>query len=286
MDANIFTSLILPLALGVIMLGMGMSLTPADFSRVLRLPKAALVGLANQLLILPILGLAVVWVFALPAELAVGLMILAACPGGPTSNLVSHLARGDTALSITLTAISSFVTVMTIPLITNLSLGYFLGLDSPPPLPLWTAVSRILIITLVPVAIGMTVNRFFPRFTSRSLGAVNLAAALFFVLVIGGAIYGERDSIPRYFQLAGWAALTLNVTSMAIGMASARGFGLPRRQAWTIAIESGLQNGTLAITVAASPLFLGQPALAIPAAIYSLLMFATAAFAIGQGRRG
>ncbi len=283
MEDSLFTNVFLPLALAVIMLGMGMTLSLADFSRVVRLPKAALTGLGNQLLLLPLIGFLLALAFRLPPELAVGLMILAACPGGPTSNLISHLARGDTALSVSLTAVSSLVTVVTIPLLVNLSLHHFMGIDSPPPLPVLESILKILVITLVPVAIGMGIRARWPDFTRRVTGLVSAASAIFFLLVIAGTILSERDNIPGYFRQAGLAALTLNLVTMGIGWFAARAARLAPRQALTIAIESGLQNGTLAIAVAA--VMLQQPAMAIPAAIYSLLMFASAAAAIGIGRR-
>lgn len=283
MEDSLFTNLFLPLALAVIMLGMGMTLTLADFSRVVRVPRAALTGLGNQLLLLPAIGFALALAFRLPPELAVGLMILAACPGGPTSNLISHLARGDVALSVSLTAVSSLVTVITIPLLVNLSLHHFMGIDSPPPLPVLESILKILVITLVPVAIGMVIRARLPGFTRRVTGLVSAASALFFLLVIAGTIFSERDNIPDYFRQAGLAALTLNLVTMGLGWATARAARLSPRQALTIAIESGLQNGTLAIAVAT--VMLRQPAMAVPAAIYSLLMFLSAAGAIAAGRR-
>ena len=283
MESSLFTNVFLPLALAVIMLGMGMTLSLADFSRVVRLPKAALTGLGNQLLLLPLIGFLLALAFRLPPELAVGLMILAACPGGPTSNLITHLARGDTALSVSLTAVSSLITVVTIPLLVNLSLHHFMGIDSLPPLPVLESILKILVIILVPVAIGMIIRARWPDFTRRSTGLVSAASVLFFLLVVAATILSELDNIPRYFRQAGLAALTLNLVTMGIGWSAARAARLAPRQALTIAIESGLQNGTLAIAVAA--VMLQQPAMAIPAAIYSLLMFASAAAAIGIGRR-
>lgn len=282
MESSLFTALFLPLALAVIMFGMGMTLGIADFVRVVRLPRAAMLGLGNQLLMLPLFGFAIALLFRLPPELAVGLMIIASCPGGPTSNMISHLARGDVALSVSLTAVSSLVTVFTIPLLVNFSLHHFAGVGSPPPLPLLESILKILVITLVPVAIGMAVRARFPVFTRRSTGVVTAAAALFFVLVIAATIVSERDNIPGYFRQAGLAAMALNLGTMSIGWLTARLGRLPPRQALTIAIESGLQNGTLAIGVAV--VMLQSPAMAVPAAIYSLLMFGSAAVAIGIGR--
>ncbi|MCB0638870.1 MAG: bile acid:sodium symporter family protein, partial [Lewinella sp.] len=160
MQADIITTTLLPLSLFVIMLGVGLSLTPADFTRILRYPKAMVAGLTNQVVLLPIIGYLLLFVFELPPAMAVGFMILAACPGGPTSNLITHVARGDTALSITLTAVTSVVTVFTIPLVTNWSLVQFLGESQDIRLPLLPTIGRIIGITLLPVSLGMLVRQY------------------------------------------------------------------------------------------------------------------------------
>jgi len=284
MEANFLTAVFLPLALGVIMFGMGLSLTLADFRRVILFPKAAAIGLANQLVLLPIIGVGVVLLLPLTPELAMGVMILAVCPGGPTSNLISHLCRADVALSITLTAISSLVTVLTIPLLTNLALWILMGVDGPRHLPVFDSVFKILIITLLPTALGMAVNHWFPELSKKSGGLVNLASLFLFLLVLTGAIYSQKDELAGFFQQAGFAALVLNAVTMTVGYFSARFFGVNLRQQLTISIESGLQNGTLAIAVAASPLLLNSPSMAIFPAIYSLVMFASAGILIAACR--
>ena len=157
MEGNILTEVFLPLTLAVIMLGMGLSLTVTDFKRIFIYPKAVTLGLINQLLILPLIAFALAIFFDLAPGLAVGLMILAACPGGPTSNLISHLANGDTALSITLTAFSSLITVITIPFIVNFSISYFIPGGEQPPLNIFGTVISVLAITIIPVAIGMLI---------------------------------------------------------------------------------------------------------------------------------
>jgi len=275
MESNFLTAVFLPLALGVIMFGMGMTLTLADFRRVILLPKAAALGLLNQLILLPAIAFAVALVFPLTPELAMGVMILAVCPGGPTSNLLSYLCRADVALSITLTAVSSLVTVVTIPILINFSLTYFMGVDGPAHLSVWNSVFKILLITLLPTGLGMALNRWRPALCQRALGAVNGASLVLFILVLAGAILSQKDELAGFFRQAGLAALVLNGATMAVGFFSGKIFGIDLRQRLTIAIESGLQNGTLAIAVAASPLLLNSPQMAIFPAIYSLIMFVT-----------
>lgn len=270
------TALFLPLALAFIMMGMGLTLSLKDFSRVLRYPRAASLGLANQLILLPLIGFAVASAFTLRPELAVGIMVLAACPGGPTSNMISFLCRGDVALSISLTAVSSVAAVITVPIVVNLALFHFMAVDEATRLPVWDAVFKILLITLVPTFIGMLIRYRWPQVTRKSLGWVQAASIVLFITVLLGAIFSQKESLPAFFREVGWAMLALNVATMVVGFLSARLFLLNIRQGYTITLETGLQNGTLAITIAASPILLGNPTMAIAPAIYSLIMFMTA----------
>jgi len=276
MEENLITSLFLPLALGVIMLGMGMGLTPGDFKRIVQFPKAVLTGLACQMLLLPLLGIGIVGLFGLKGYLAVGLILLAICPGGATSNLVSHLAGADLALSITLTAISSVLCNLSIPYLLNFALFTYSGGAQAIQLPILKTTLQIVAVTLVPVALGMLINRLKPDFTKKMARSVNIISAVFFVLILASAIIKERAHIIPYFQQAGLPALLLNGASMLLAMGVGLVLSLPMRQRITISIETGIQNGTLALGIALSPAMLNQPAAGIPAAIYSLLMFATA----------
>jgi len=285
MDTNIFTALFLPLALGVIMFGMGMGLKPIDFQRLITRPRAVSLGLFNQIILLPLLGFTIALILQLPPAIAVGIMILAACPGGPTSNLICHLCRADVALSISLTALSSLITVFTIPLITGFALSYFMQEEGIPSLPVFESMAKIITLTLVPTILGMMLRKKFPLAADRAQGWVSIASILLFVVVIAGAIAAEWANLPFFFQVAGFAALALNLSSLAAGLLTARLFGLGLRRGTSIAIESGLQNGTLAITVASSPFFLNRPDLAVAPAIYSLIMFGTAALVIFATRR-
>ncbi|NJL48537.1 MAG: bile acid:sodium symporter family protein [Leptolyngbyaceae cyanobacterium SM2_5_2] len=277
MESSFLTAVFLPLALFVVMLGMGMGLKAEDFTRVLVYPKAVIVGLLAQLVMLPILGFILAWLLPLSPELSVGLMILAACPGGPTSNLLTYLARGNVALSITLTALSSLITVFTIPLVINLSTGTFMGQTTTLKLPFLTTILQIAVITLIPVAIGMALHRYLPRFAARAEGGVKWLSFFLLGLIIAGLLIQQRDNVMGFFAQVGLATLALNLIAMAVGYVIGLSTRLERSNVTAITLEVGLQNGTLAIAIASAPTLLNQPTLAIPAAIYSLLMFGTGA---------
>ncbi|MBE0675017.1 MAG: bile acid:sodium symporter family protein [Bacteroidales bacterium] len=275
METNFLTDLMLPISLGIIMLGMGLSLVPADFKRVALYPKAATIGLVNQIIVLPLVGFLLLMLIPMQTpELAVGIMILAACPGGPTSNLITHISRGDTALSITLTAISSLIVVITIPLIVNFALGYFLEVGEYVPLPVFKTIVSVIIITLVPVIIGMIIRARSPRFATRMSKPVKIASGVLLFIIIIAAILADRENFVDFFRQAGPVALALNVAMLLVGYFSARLFKLRIDQSITISIESGIQNGTLGIAIAAT--LLHNPTMTISPAIYSLIMFATA----------
>jgi BASS family bile acid:Na+ symporter len=221
------------------------------------------------------LGLAIA--FPLSPELAVGVMVLAACPGGPTSNLISYLVRGNVALSISLTAISSLVTVFTIPLVVNGAMQFFMGTGSDLQLPFGNTVLQIAVITLVPVSLGMVLHRLAPVGAARLEAGVKWLSLGFLGLIIAGLLVQERQNVVDFFVQVGLVTLTLNVVTMALGYAIGLAGQLPIPSRKAIAVEVGIQNGTLAIAVASAPTLLNQPTLAIPAAIYSLLMFVTSA---------
>ncbi len=276
MEQSAVTALFLPLALGIIMLGMGMTLTFDDFKRIAKYPRAVLIGLGNQMVLLPLLGFLLVMAFDLRPELAVGLMLLSLCPGGATSNLISHLAKADLALSITLTAISSVIANFTLPFMLNFSLSYFMGGEQAVQLPLFETFAQIFAVTIFPVSIGMYIKQRFPDFTNRALKSVNIISAVFFVLILLLAILKERENILPYFREAGVPALLLNLGALLLGYISGLFWRLDFKQRVAISIETGIQNGTLAIAIALSPVILNNTEIAIPAAIYSLMMFVTA----------
>jgi BASS family bile acid:Na+ symporter len=265
----------LPAALAVIMFGLGLSLTVDDFVRVTRRPRAAVVALALQLLVLPALCFGLVVLAGLEPVLAVGMVLLAASPGGTTANLFSHLFRGDVALNITLTAINSLVAVVTLPVITNLAIDFFdpedggtLGLQFGKTL-------QVFAIVLVPVVIGMLVRRRATDFADRMDKPVRILSAVVLALVIVGTIVAERDNITGYLADVGLPALLFCLASLATGFFVPRLLGVVRGQAVASAFEIGVHNGTLAIAVAIS--VLGSVELAVPAAVYSVIMFPAAA---------
>jgi bile acid:Na+ symporter, BASS family len=280
MQSNTLTEIFLPIALGVIMLGMGLSLTLTDFKRVIVFPKATFIGLFGQLILLPAVAFLVLKLIHLPPALAVGVMLLAFCPGGPTSNLLSNLARADLALSITLTAISSMITVFTIPLLINLAMEHFLGEGKYVELPVLKAMLQILVITVIPVSIGMFIRSTFPHTANRAEQPVKIASAIFITLVILGAILKEKDNLAGYFVQVGVAMLLVNVIILTIAYGIGKVFSLSHPQRSAVAIESGIQNGTLAIAIATSSLLLNNSQMSIPAAVYSLIMFATGGVAV------
>jgi bile acid:Na+ symporter, BASS family len=273
MEQNLITTTLLPLALAIIMLGMGLNLIPDDFKRIIRYPKAVTVGITNQIILLPLIAFLTLLAFGLRAELAVGVMLLAACPGGPTSNLITHLAKGDIALSVTLTAISTMVSMFTIPFIVNFSIVQFMPAGEAVTLPLAGTILSLLAIAIVPIVLGMLIRRFALPFAQKADKLVRVLSGVFLVLIIAGAIVKERANLAEYFILAGPVTLTLNVATLVLGYLTSKLFKLNQAQSITVSIESGIQNGTLAIAIAAS--MLQNTAMTIPPAIYSLIMFFT-----------
>lgn len=283
MESNILTELFLPFALAVIMFGMGLSLTAADFKRILIYPKAVSLGLFNQLILLPVIAFLIVKGLGLAPELAVGLMILSACPGGATSNLITHLAKGDSALSITLTAFSSLITVVTIPFIVNFSIEYFISGGEEQKLEILGTVVAVLAITVIPVTISMMVLKKAPELAKRLEKPFRQFSTVFFVLIVLVAFVKEKDNLVQFFIDAGPASLALNLTTLGLGYGIAKLVGLNFRQSLTIAVESGIQNGTLGITIAAT--LIVNSVMTIPSAIYSLIMFGTAPAVIFWGNQ-
>ncbi len=276
MTADPLLTLFLPIALGIIMLGLGLSLTLADFARVVKFPKPVLIGLSCQLLLLPVVCFFLAKAFGLAPALAVGLMLLAASPGGTTANLYSHLAHGDVALNITLTAVNSVIAVLTMPLIVNLSLAYFMEGDQALPLQ-FTKVVQVFVIVLGPVAIGIWIRSHFPGFAERMEKPVKIISALFLLIIIILAVVKDWQTFVDYAPLVGGAALAFNLISLAVGYWVPRLCKLSLRQSIAIGMEIGIHNGTLAIALALSPMLLNNATMSIPAAIYSIIMFFTAA---------
>ena len=274
MQSSLLTTLFRPLALGILMLGLGLGLTTEDFRRIARYPRAVVTGLVLQILVLPWVAFALALAFNLPPALAVGLMLLAASPGGATANIYSHLARGDVALNITLTAINSVLALATLPLILNLSLEYFMGAGQyvPPP---FRKVVEVAVIILFPVLIGMLIRARAPGFAARMEKPLRLFAVLVLVLLIVLTFVQAWDSLLTWLAAVGLACLLFNLASMGVGYGAPLALKLPRKQAIAIAMEIGIHNGTLAIYIALN--VMDNATMSIPAAVYSLLMFFTAA---------
>jgi BASS family bile acid:Na+ symporter len=274
MQSSAITTTFLPIALGIIMLGLGLSLTLGDFRRVIVFPRAVIVGLVCQMLLLPGVCFLIARGFGLPPELAVGLMLLSASPGGATANLFSHLAKGDVALNITLTAVNSVLSLFTMPLIVGFALSSFMGDGRSIPMP-FVKIVEVFAIVLVPVAIGMAIRAKNLGFAQRLERPIRITSALVLVVVILGALMKEKAHLADHFRQVGVAALVFNLASMAVGYFVPLAAKLPKRQAVAIGMEIGIHNGTLAIAIATT--VLGVSTMAIPAAIYSLIMFFTAA---------
>ena len=280
---GIVTDVILPIALAFIMFSLGLGLTVNDFARVVKRPRDFFVGAVSQIVLLPLVALILVSLWPLSPELALGVMIIAAAPGGVTSNLLTSFARGDVALSISLTAIISLVSVITIPLVVVMSYQHLIGTDDPGDISVAETALSVFVIVTVPVLLGVALRHLASGLALAAEPWSRRISTVLFVLVLAGAIFQERDNIAPYFADAGLVTLVLNVVMMALayGLATALASGKAQRVA--ISIECGLQNGTLAITVAV--LLFGAGPVVIPAATYSLIMFATSLLFIAFLRR-
>jgi bile acid:Na+ symporter, BASS family len=280
-EGSVATEVLLPCCLAVIMAVLGLSLTVADFRRVLVVPRGISIGLANLLVVSPLLAFGAAELFGLDPVFAVGLVLLGASPGGTMANLLTHLARGEVALSVTMTAVSSVVALVTVPLFLGLAIDRFdANLDDE--VQMAGVVVRVFLITIVPLAAGMFVRSRWPEWVARSYdGARKLSLGLFLAVVIA-AVASEADEALEHVGEVAAAALALNVAAMGVSFAVAQLAGLGDRQATAIAMELGIHNATLAITVASSI----DSTIAIPAAVYSMFMFVTAgAFARLMARR-
>src|SRR5690606_38118264 len=283
MESNILPQLFPPLALCLIMLGMGMSLVPADFKRVILFPKAMILGTVLTLIVIPALTFAILYLMPMQPELSVSFVLLAACAGGATTNLITNLAKGDVALSITLTAIASVITVFTIPVIVNLGLIEFMGEAREIKLPFFKTIIQILVITVIPVLIGMIRNHKVPSLCRRMAKPVKRMTALFLVLSIVAVHVKERANLGSFFAQAGPLALILNITGMFFGYPITYLFTRNKAQSVTIGTEIGVVNGTLGIAIAAGILY--NSVMTIPSAIYSIIMFPTVILMVWIGNQ-
>ena len=264
---------IAPLSLALIMLALGMGLTVQDFTRVVKQPKDFLVGLVCQLIFLPIIAFALVFILETPVELAVGLMIVAAAPGGVTSNILTKFANGDVALSISLTAIISLLSIITVPFIIFKSIDLLNASASTNEISMTGISIKMFLVVTLPVILGMIIRRFANNFVSSNEKTTQTISLILFLIVLFGAIIQERTNIVPYMMKAGTITFLLNIVMMLIGFYVAKVFATGIQQRKCISLECGLQNGTLAIFVATQ--IFNDVTYLIPAAIYSLIMFAT-----------
>jgi len=281
MDSPLLVSVLLPAAIAVIMCTLGMTLTAADFRRVLSAPRAVGIGMLNLAVISPLLALTIAELFHLPPELAVGLVLLGASPGGMMANMLTHLSQGDTALSVTMTAISSVGAMVTVPLFLALAGDHF-GATEVGDVAITGIVLRVFAITIVPVALGMYLRRRYPRQIEAAYPRARQISLALFALVVLGAIASEHDTVTANFADVAAAALALNLAAMLLSFTISKLARLGDRQATAIALELGIHNSALAIAVGASL----TDDLSIPAAVYSTFMLGTGGlFAWTMSRR-
>lgn len=273
MDSGIIT-ILLPLALAIIMIGLGLELTPKDFTRVTKQPKAVLIALFCQLVILVSIAFIICKVLALPPLLAVGLMLLAASPGGSTANLFSYLFKGDIALNITLTAINSVIAAFTLPLIVNFAIQHFMN-DGQEISLQFSKILQVFAIIIIPVGIGMLIRHYAPHFTEKLNKPLRIFAVSFLILIIIGAITKERHQILEYLAQVGLATVLFCLCSLLIGYFVPRLLGINSAQARACAFEIGIHNSTLAMTIALT--VMASSTVAMPAAVYSIFMYVFAA---------
>jgi bile acid:Na+ symporter, BASS family len=273
MDLSQFLNTVLPLILAAIMFGLGLSLTKEDFTRVFRFPKPVYLGLAVQIFLLPVIAYALCKIFLLPPELAIGLMLLAASPGGVTANIYSHLAGGDVALNLTLTALNSVLAAVTLPIVVSLSILAFAANNTELAMQ-FTKALEVFAIVLVPVGLGLIVNQRYPNFSKRADRPVRIFSILILLMLVVSAVFQNRALFKENFVQLGAVVLVFNLASLAIGYGLPRALKLPKPQSIAIAMEIGIHNSTLAMALAVS--VLGNISYAMPAAFYSVVMFVTA----------
>lgn len=266
--------IILPLSLVFIMYSLGLSLTTDDFKNVVRQPGVFAVGLLNQMVLLPLVAFLIILAFGISGEMAVGLMILSCCPGGVTSNIITKIAKGDTALSISYTAVISIITVVTLPVITGFSIHYFMGSEAP-PINVLTLGLTMFAITAIPVALGLLTHHKAENFTNSFEPKASKVSAILFVLIVIGALASEWDAFINNVTILGPSIITLIILMLLIGYGSAHLFKMKEAQAVSVAIATGIQNATVGITV--GNLILSNPdglsVLSLPSGVYGILMY-------------
>lgn len=273
MQIDIMTKIVLPLALFIIMFGMGLGLKKKDFGALFISPKALSIGLSCQLLLLPCVAFLLAVSFNLPAELAIGLILVACCPGGVTSNLYTYLFKGDVALSISLTTIATFISPFTLPIIMHFAMEMFSVPGHEFQLPIVKTIVQMLVITLLPVSLGMLFNHYRSHISKKLEPLTRSFSSIFLIVIVIAIIHKNSEQMIGFFASSGIATFTLNVSTLLLGLLIAKMSGLSNKQQMSIAVEVGLQNGTLAILIAST--LMNNPTIAIPGATYSLFMFVT-----------
>ncbi|MBT6179580.1 MAG: bile acid:sodium symporter family protein [Deltaproteobacteria bacterium] len=281
MNTESLVHLFLPTTLAMIMLAMGLGLTISDFKSLAEKPRAAITGLTCQMVLLPICGFGVAWLFGLRSELAVGLVVLTACPGGAHSNLFTNLARGDTALSVTMTAVSGVLTVVTIPLIASGALQAFATGESDLSLPMGETVTKVFVLMALPIATGMALRAWSEKYARLMEKIVKSIAVFLLVVLIAGAVGRQASRLGELVHEVGAAVVALNVGTMLLGFVVTRSLALPGRQTIAIVMEVGIQNSALAVGLTMS--FFGAD-YAVPAIVYSLFVYLTGFLIVLIGR--
>jgi BASS family bile acid:Na+ symporter len=271
MQGDIVSTVLLPVALAFIMFSLGLGLTPADFGRIVRQPRALLVGVLCHFVLLPLACFGMLQVAGIGGAFAVGFMILAACPTGTTSNLLTYIARGDVALALSFTAVASVLTIFTLPLIVSFALEYFAGSGQKVEAPVGAMMKQMVLMLGLPVAIGMTLRHLKPALGQRIEGSCTRIASVLFILIVIAAVAKNWVLLRDNFHTLAPFAMALNVTMLACGFGVAWLARLSRQQSVTLGIETAIQNGTLAMVIGSS--VLKQDAFALPGALYGVLMY-------------
>lgn len=271
MESSPLISAGLPIALFIIMIGIGMTLTLRDFRQVAVYPKGMIVGTFAQILLMPVVAFGLAYLFGVSPAIAVGLVIIAACPGGTTSNLFVLLARGNIALSIVLTVSASLITILTLPLFTNMALQHFMGTDENISLPVGKTIVMLVVIVLLPVAIGMLVRTRKPELARKAESLVSIFGGIVLAVLIVALLYGVRDQMWDLLKQAGPSTIALNVAGIVLGLLAGRVAGLTQRESLAVAVELGVKNGTIGLMVTLT--LLESSTMSIPAAVYGVLMF-------------
>lgn len=283
MESSPLISAGLPVALFIIMIGIGMTLTIRDFRLVAVYPKGLIIGTFAQIFLMPLIAFALASMLSLAPAIAVGLVIIAACPGGTTSNLFVLLSRGNIALSIVLTVSASLITIVTLPLFSNFALQFYSGESESFTLPVGRTVGMLVGIVLFPVAVGMLVRTRFPELARRAENAVSIFGGLVLAALVVGLLWGTRDQLWSLLSQAGPATILLNVSGIALGLVAGRMGGLSQRESMAVAVELGIKNSTIALLVTLT--LLESSTMSIPAAVYGVLMFPIGFLLAAYGRK-